>query len=245
MPIGLEVQNGLATVRLQRPAARNALGRQGWLRLAECFEMIAPAGVEAVILTGGKGCFSAGADLVELAQLADDPDARPLFRKAMRRGLGAVSNSAVPVIAFVDGECHGAGVALAMACDIRVVTVMARFSVPPARLGITYPQEDVARLVDLVGKGQAARILLSGLPLDADEALRIGLADILSESASELARAIADNDAASIAILRRQIDGMAEGEANRLFDASFGSKRFADAASAILKRAEHKSKAPS
>lgn len=241
MPIGLEVQDGLATIRLQRSSVRNALRLQEWLRLAECFETIEQAGVHVVILTGQKHCFCAGADLTELAQLSYDLDGRPRFREAMRRGLNAVGNSPVPVIAFVDGDCHGAGVALAMACDIRVVSPTSRFSMPPARLGITYPQADVTRLVQLVGKGQAARILLSGLSLDADEALRIGLADIMDESAHELARAIADNDAASVAILRRQISGMAESDADQFFDASFGSKRFADAAFAIRKRTNRKS----
>jgi enoyl-CoA hydratase/carnithine racemase len=135
-------------------------------------------------------------------------------------------------------------VALAMACDIRVAGGGARFAITPAKFGISYPQEDVARLVALVGPGQASRLLLGAGTIDFEEAARIGLVDLVAAeigpTLEELAGSIVANSGESIAVLKRGIR-RAEGETrddaqDRSFDALFGSAGFRDRLTALRPR---------
>jgi enoyl-CoA hydratase/carnithine racemase len=129
-----------------------------------------------------------------------------------------------------------------MACDLRVAGEGARFAITPAKFGIAYPQEDVARLVSLVGPGQASRLLLGAGVVDSSEAARIGLVELLEsdlEPAVEaLAQAMLANSAESIAMLKRSIrlaaGGVSRDEGqDRGFDALFGSSDFKDRLSAL------------
>jgi enoyl-CoA hydratase/carnithine racemase len=101
------------------------------------------------------------------------------------------------VIAVINGLCYGGGVAIALACDIRIASDHARFAVPAARLGLSYPMEGIERLVQTVGPTHAAHLLLSAQPIDAAEAARIGLVnqivrrERLEEAAREYALAMA------------------------------------------------------
>ncbi|MDO6415130.1 enoyl-CoA hydratase/isomerase family protein [Sphingomonas sp. BIUV-7] len=234
--ITLEQDGGIARVTLRRPEARNAIPIARWADLAAC---VSRAGESArVILLGGEGpAFSAGADLHEMAALVQDVAGRAALRAAMREGIGAILASRVPVVAAIDGGCFGAGVALALACDIRVAGPRARFGLPPARFGLSYPQEDIARLVARVGQGQASRLLLTAETIDAAEAARIGLIDVLADDQGEgVARAIAGNVPESVALLRRKIGGIEADEADAAFDACFDSAAFAATAAGIRER---------
>src|SRR3546814_14215523 len=115
----------------------------------------------------------------------------------MRHGLDTLRDLPIPTIALVEGACFGAGVALAMACDWRVAGPGARFAITPAKLGIAYPQEDVHRLVSLVGVGQAARLLFGAQSIDAEEAARIGLVEVAASG--DVADALRDLASAVIA----------------------------------------------
>jgi enoyl-CoA hydratase/carnithine racemase len=228
----LQIDDGVAWLRIGRPEARNAIPLQGWDRLAEAVLQAAEASV--LILAGEPGgTFCAGADISDFERLQAEPEARTEFREAIRGGLGALRASPVPSIALVEGACYGAGVALAMACDIRVASPAASFSITPAKLGISYPQEDVHRLLSLVGPGQAARLLYGAEAIDGAEATRIGLAEIVAGEAEAAARAlagaIAANEPASIATLKRGIQLAAEGcvqdeGQDRAFEDLFGSE---------------------
>src|SRR3546814_7034307 len=92
-----------------------------------------------------------------------DPALRSLFRQEMARSLTALTQLPIATIAAIDGGCFGAGVALALACDIRLAGKHAVFGITPAKHGILYPPSDVARLRALVGDGQAPRHRFSGL----------------------------------------------------------------------------------
>jgi enoyl-CoA hydratase/carnithine racemase len=153
----------------------------------------------------------------------------------MRTGLDAVAGLPIATIAAIEGPCYGAGVALAMACDIRVAGEGARFAITPAKFGISYPQEDVARLVALVGPGQASRLLLWAGTIEASEAARIGLVELLvgdvGPAVDSLASSILANSPDSIAALKRAIrlageGAVRDGEQDRHFDALFGSAGF-------------------
>jgi enoyl-CoA hydratase/carnithine racemase len=224
--IALALAGGVATLTLDRAAARNALPTAAWRDLAALAAAI-PAEARVVLLRSAvPGVFSAGADLVDLARLVDDVPARAAFRAAMGAATGALAALRVPTIAAVDGGCFGAGVALAIACDVVVAGADARFAIPPARLGIGYPPADVARLAARVGRGAAARLLFGAGTIDATEALRIGLADMAGEGAG-FAAAVAANDAAALRLLKRTLADPADPALDRAFEESFGSATFA------------------
>lgn len=227
----LTIEGRTARLTLNRPEARNAIPETAWRALAAALSDVGDARVLIVDAVGAAFC--AGADLGDLTRLAADAAAAGGFRAAMRAGLDAVRALSIPTIAAIDGGCYGAGVALAMACDIRLAGEAAIFSIPPARFGITYPFEDVARLVALVGRAQAARLLYGAITIDAQEAARIGLAEEAvahaGRAADALAQAIAANAPSSIAGLATMIDragGPADAAMDALFDESFASDAF-------------------
>ncbi|MBV9930581.1 MAG: enoyl-CoA hydratase/isomerase family protein [Alphaproteobacteria bacterium] len=232
----LAFAGGTARLRLVRPEARNAIPVAGWAELAAKVAEAAARGARLLLLCGDAGAFSAGADITEFPALLDDPAARTRFRRAMRDGIEAVAEAPMPTAALIEGPCYGAAVALVLACDLRIAGRGAAFAITPAKFGISYPQEDVHRLVRLVGAGQAARLLLTARRIDAAEAARIGLVEIAAADgageAEALAAAIAACSAASQAELRRAIRLAAAGiatdaEQDRRFEASFGSDEFA------------------
>ena len=199
----LRIENETARITLQRPAARNAIPLAGWDALADTVRKA--QGARLLILAGSPQAFSAGADLGDFAAMSGDQGAAAAFRQAMRRGIEAVAACPIPTIALIEGPCFGAGVALALACDLRLAGAGARFAITPAKIGISYPQEDVFRLVSLVGRAQAAKLLYTGTAIGRDEALRIGLADSPAEELDAVVSALLANDPASLATLKRGI----------------------------------------
>jgi enoyl-CoA hydratase/carnithine racemase len=223
--IALHIDGYIATLTLDRAAARNALATAHWRHLAETVAQVPREARVLAIVSAVPGVFCAGADLRDLARLADDVPARAAFRQAMHDAVEAIAALAMPTVAAVSGGCFGAGVALALACDLIVAAPAARFAIPPARLGIGYPAGDVGRLAARVGQGQAARLLFTAEPIDAAEALRIGLADQLGDPADVIAQ-VAGNDAAALRLLKHMIrDPHAPAHA-AAFEASFGSAAF-------------------
>jgi len=231
--IRLSVADGVARIALDRAAARNAVPTAAWHDLAEVAALV-PADARVVLVASDvPGIFSAGADLADLARLSRDAPARAAFRTAMRAGIDAVAAFPMPVVAAVEGGCHGAAVALALACDLIVAAPDARFAIPPARLGIGYPAADVARLVARIGQGQAARLLFTAAPIDADEAHRIGLADLIGD-ANAVAATIAANDPGAIRLLKRTLRDPTAPTHDRAFEESFAASRFAQGVSRYL-----------
>jgi enoyl-CoA hydratase/carnithine racemase len=228
----LSIDGGLARLALARPEARNAVTVQGWGELADRLDDVEQAEARLLILTGSGSAFSAGADLLGFERMHGDGQACAAFREAMRRGLDRLRALPIPTIALIDGPCYGAAVALAMACDLRLAGPGASFAITPAKMGISYPQEDIHALVGLIGPGQAARLLFSAAPVAADEALRIGLADQGADALDGLVEAILANDGLSLATLKRGIRLAAQGRRtdpaqDEAFDRLIGSEAFA------------------
>ena len=202
----LEREGEAVRLVLDRPEARNAIPAGAWRTLAARIAEAARPPARLLLLTGAGQAFCAGADLADFAALQRDAGARVRFREDMRAAIDALAEVAIPTIALVEGACYGAGVALAMACDLRLAGASARFAITPARFGIAFPQQDVHRLVALVGPGRAARLLFTGLDLDAGEAAAIGLVDGVDPSGGEaIIEAILANDSDSLAALKRSI----------------------------------------
>lgn len=223
----LDLLAGVARLTLDRPEARNAINLDGWNALAARVREVADSNARLLIVTGAGGAFCAGADLSDFRLLAEDPAARAQFRAAMRAAFDALPALPIPTLAVIDGPCYGAGVALALACDLRLATDAAQFAITPAKIGISYPQEDVHRLVALVGIGQAARLLFTGGGVDAPEAARIGLVEAVVTDSNATIDAILANSADSLATLKRGIMLAGEGRRSDLvqdetFDALIG-----------------------
>lgn len=236
----------IARISLNRPEARNAIPIADWPGLADMAERAVADGARVVIIRSAvTSIFCAGADLVELEELPGNPARQRRMRNAMVDALDRLVRLPVTTIAAIDGGCFGAAVAIAMACDLRVGGHMAQFSIPPARLGIGYPQEDIARLVALVGPGQAARLLLTGERIGADEAHRIGLIEAVAHSAhgavGNLATLCADSSPASVAMLKRAIAAAAAGvrsdpALDEAFERAFDGADFAEGIAAMRER---------
>ena len=205
--LDLQRTDAIARLTLDRPEARNAVPPDGWLPIADLAERAVGEGARLLILAGRAGAFCAGADLGGFAGLRDNDAARARFRDAMREAFDRIAALPIPTIAWIEGPCFGAGVALAMACDLRIATPSARFGITPAKLGISYPQRDIHRLISLVGRGQATRLLFTAATIDADEALRIGLVEAVMEAfeQSDWIGSILNNSDASLAALKRGI----------------------------------------
>jgi len=220
----LTVNSGVARLTLDRPEARNAIPVSQWRQLGGAALEAEAAGARVLVLQSGGTAFCAGADLKDFTAMHRDPASAAEFRRAMRNGIEAIAALAIPTVALIEGPCFGAGVALAMACYLRFAGPKASFAITPAKFGISYPQEDVARLVALVGPGQASRLLLGAGTIDATAAIRIGLVEgAIAEAEPFIAAALANSDA-SIASLKRGIALAAGGSAqddeqDRTFDA--------------------------
>lgn len=232
--ITLDHDGPVARLTLDRPDARNALAIRHWQALDAAIAEVRASPARILLLTGAGGAFCAGADLGEFETFSGDPAARAAFRTAMRTPLEALAALPIATIARIDGPCYGAGVALALACDIRIAAPAARFAVTPAKIGIGYPQEDVARLVAAVGPGQAARILFTGNPIDAGEAMRIGLVEMLGDTGvcDALIADLLSCDGGSIAMLKHGIALAGRGVSSDrgqddAFDAMLGSDTLA------------------
>lgn len=248
MTLRLERTGAIARLLIDRPAKRGAFAQAMWEALPGLVDgAIRDPAVSIVILASAvPGMFCAGADIAEFAAHASDPAWRATNNAAIRATQLALSRAEKPVIAAVDGDCVGGGCGLALACDIRVASPRARFGLTPAKLGLVYPLHDTKLLVDLVGPAQAKRLLFTAGLVDATEAQRIGLVEIVADDpvaeAVALGERIAANAPSSVrsakAIVRRILDGAIDDDADSAgqFDEAFTGRDFAEGVAAFLAR---------
>lgn len=242
--ITYDISGFTARISLHRASARNALTAEGWRALARAVDTVAASKARVLLLLSAvPGAFCAGSDLNELEDLAGNASERAAFRQMMRAAMDPLRTLAIPTIAVIDGDCFGAGVALALACDIRIAGERARFAVTPAKLGIAYPIEDVRRLVAAVGRGQAARLLFGAGAIDAVEALRIGLVQQVALSgeneAEILAAAIVENAPGSVSALKSMLEEepiARKADFDRCFDDCFDGLSFQEGLAAFRER---------
>lgn len=234
--IGIERAGDVATIELQRPERRNALNTELADRLTEAVRQAADSDVRAIVITGAGSAFCAGADLSGDVFAADFPDKAIALNKA----IDAVG---VPVIAAVNGPAIGAGVQLAMICDLRVVAPDGYFQFPIARYGLALDNWSIRRLSALAGYGRARAMLLAAEKLDAETALMTGMANRIGTLADAQlwAAEIAGLAPLSIRHSKRVLndDGAYEdqsAEHKQLFDAAWGSKDVIEAQVARLEK---------
>ncbi len=178
--IRFEVLDSVATITVDRPERLNALGASTIAELARAVDLVRDDDeVRGALVTGAGRAFVAGADISEFRRLG------PLETVELsRRGQAvfrAIELSRKPFVAAVNGFALGGGGELALACHLRVASTSARFGFPEVKLGTICGYGGTVRLPRLVGKGRALELILTGAPIDAAEAYRIGLVNRVTE----------------------------------------------------------------
>ncbi|MGD1840928.1 MAG: enoyl-CoA hydratase/isomerase family protein [Thermonemataceae bacterium] len=204
----LIIENDILTVMINREDKYNALNSK---TLDEIHLAIQKAyddeSIKGVIITGaGQKAFVAGADIEELAQV-NEMTARK-FAEHGQEVFAMIENCYKPVIAAINGFALGGGCELAMACHIRVATENAKFAQPEVKLGVIPGYGGTQRLPQLIGKGKALELMMTGEMISAQEAKNLGLVnyvatdiDALHAKAQDLLRRILKNSPAAVGMV--------------------------------------------
>ncbi len=249
---GLSVSRGegTATVVLDRPQARNAITLEMYEALPGIVaDLDVDPEVKVVVVRGaGAAAFAAGADIKEFRQVRADSTSARSYNERVAAAEGALAALSKPTVAMVHGYCIGGGCGLALACDLRLADDQARFGITPAKLGLVYSLESTKRLVDVVGPARAKWILMTGLQVPAEEALRIGLvervvpADGLEDETAELVRLLSTRAQFSVRATKTVIGRILAGqtvddaETTGLRTSSFDTDDYAEGVQAFLER---------
>jgi len=235
-PVRIErPEEGVCLATLDRPPV-NALDRAARRALLDLIaEVERDETLRCLVLTGAGRTFCAGADLREEEALGPE-DAGDFFGE-FGRILAGFPSLRVPVIAAVNGGCLGGGLELALTCDLRIASAEASFTASGVNVGLV---ASVHGLTRLLGTGRAATLLLTGLPCDAERALRFGLvtnvhpADRLRDEAIRLAARIASRAPLAVEANKRFLRDAPDLPADEAF------KRQGREAMALAKTADHK-----
>jgi len=175
-----ETENGICTITINRPDKLNALNKTVIEELGAAIDEVnSKSDIRSAIITGsGQKAFVAGADISEFTSLSAD-GGKALAQKGQDLVFSKIENSSKPIIAAVNGFALGGGCELAMSCHFRIASDNAKFGQPEVNLGLIPGYGGTQRLVQLIGKGRAMELLLTGNMLDAPTALQYGLVNHL------------------------------------------------------------------
>ncbi len=201
-PATVEMHGGVAVMRFDRPERMNPLGLEGdATAIADMLgSLAADPDFRVLVITGNGKAFSAGGDLKAMqdgALSGPAPEVMAIYRARIQRMVQALTAFEWPIIAAINGPAIGLGCGIALQADIRIASDRARLGMPFINLGLIPGDGSVHRLVELAGYEQAARLLLTGEPVDALQAAEIGLVsevvpgDRLLDRALALAESIA------------------------------------------------------
>ncbi len=170
-------EGAVRTITIDRPERKNAVPADGWAEMERAFEDFDRSAARVLVVTGAGGDFCAGADIDE-SRLATPPSVPERYSRMKQVGSAAMAlhRLSKPAIAAVDGVAVGAGMNLALGCDVVICSTQARFSEIFVRRGLTLDFGGSWLLPRVVGLQRAKELALSGRIVGADEAVRIGLA---------------------------------------------------------------------
>ena len=243
----IERQDGITVMKISAPKSLNALNST-ILKEIDSFVSGLDNTTRVLIITGdGEKSFVAGADISEMAHL-NEPQGFE-FGRLGAQVFRKIETLPIPVIAAVNGFALGGGCELAMACDIRIASVKAKFGQPEVGLGIIPGFSGTHRLPKLIGQGYAKEMIYTGKAIRADEALRIGLVNAvyapeeLMGKAMEMAEMMLKNAPVAIRLAKQSInegydldaDG-AIGLENKLFGKCFATKDQKEGMDAFLNK---------
>lgn len=211
-----EKEQGVATIKLNRPKVLNAMNKQLWQEFQLALEDIRnDPGVKALIITGEGRAFSTGADLKEskTRSIEDYRDYLSELQEATRK----IIRFEKPTIAAINGYALGSGYELALACDIRLAAEEAKIGSPEAKVTSSVTGGALRLIQELVGPGKARELLFTAEYIDGKEAERIGLVnralplEELMDKAREMAGKMAGNSGFSLQMIKKGLN-MARGE---------------------------------
>ena len=204
----ISIADRIATVTISRPAVLNALSTDFFKEMNHCLDDLEPRDdVRVVVITGEGKAFVAGADISEMSGMT--PAQGTAFSKFGQDTFDRIENFRVPVIAAVNGFALGGGCELAMACDFRVASKAAKFGQPEMNLGLIPGYAATQRLSRIAGIGNALYLLETADTITADDALRMGLVqkvtepETLMEEVMKLAGRIAANGSEAVPSVKK------------------------------------------
>ena len=222
--IQFKISGNVATIKLNRPEARNALSPQMISDLGDAIQSCSAGEVRAVLLTGAGDAFCAGADLKGLVARLEN-DGPQALSEEIRQVAGTLHERVVlpllrlkkPVVGAINGVAAGAGFSLMLACDLRIASSSARFLMAYGNIGATADGGSTYRLPRIVGAAKAMELYLASQPLSAESALEMGLVTELSDKEP------LDQHALETAMKLAQGPTVAYGRVKELFLSSWSS----------------------
>jgi enoyl-CoA hydratase/carnithine racemase len=211
-----EDQGPVRHVVLNRPEKRNAMNQELLLALGEALrEAAADSSVHCVLLRGAGPVFSAGVDLVELAESTGRPELLRPFRDVFLECANLCETMAKPVICQIHRTCVGGALEVALGCDLRVASSDAQLGLPEVKFGIIPDVGGSTRLPAVVGLGRAKELIMTARLIDAAEAERIGLVnrvvapEQLERATQDLVEELLANSHVAVGRVKRVIDASA------------------------------------
>lgn len=206
----LNIDEGLATITMNRPKALNALNTEIINELDNAITKVESASVKLLVIKGEGKAFVAGADISEMATLNEEEASvyGELGQKLFRR----IEKLTIPTIAAINGYALGGGCELALSCDIRIASEKAKLGQPEVGLGITPGFSGTQRLPRIVGIAKAKELIFTGKVIDAKEALSIGLVnklvslDEFDNEISKMTSSIMKNSLIAVKYSKQAID---------------------------------------
>lgn len=243
-----ELEQGILTVTVNRPDKLNALNRSVFDDLFLLMEQVdSDPNIRGVILTGaGPKAFVAGADIAEFTSLSNE-EAMGLSKRG-QDCFFRIERSTKPILAAVNGFALGGGCELAMSCHLRLASENAKFGQPEVNLGLIPGYGGTQRLTQLIGKGRALELMMSGNMVNASEAHRIGLvnhvytAETLLEEAKKLLTTILSKGPNAVTRVIAAVhaagspDEAGYAEEVRLFGECFGTEEMKEGVGAFLEK---------
>jgi 2-(1,2-epoxy-1,2-dihydrophenyl)acetyl-CoA isomerase len=213
--VHLETSGALATITLDGPSTRNSLSGPTGLALLDAVRRVgADEAIRAVLLTGANRAFTTGADLREMRaayEAGTPPDLHEVLTQGLNPLVTAVATMPKPVVAAIPGPAAGAGMSLALACDLRLAGRSAVLSTAFTGIGLTADAGMSWTLPRIVGAARATALLLLPERIPAERALELGLVqavlpdELLLETAAELATRLAEGPTVAYAALKRSL----------------------------------------
>ncbi len=235
-------------VMLNRPERHNAFTRQMWAALPALIEALDrhPETRLLVIKGAGAEAFAAGADISEFADARSSPEKVREYEVLNGAAFAALRNTAKPAVAMIQGFCIGGGLALALACDLRIAAEDALFALPPAKLGLAYPLGGLRDLLQAVSPAFAKEMLFTARRYSAAEALaarlvhRVVPVARLETDTRDLCAGISENAPLTLKASKRAIDALAGRQVGEnlaeLAAACFASEDYAEGQRAFLEK---------
>ena len=242
-----QAEGAIGLVTLNRPGALNAVNRKVRQELAQVVDKIAgELNIRVVILTGaGDKAFAAGADVKEFEGMpVNEARETAIINTSLLAKFEALRK---PIIAAINGFCLGGGFELALACDLRVASIKAKFGLPEINLGLIPGGGGTQRLAKVVGLAKAKELTFTGEMIDAEEALRLGLvnkivpSEELMTEVRRLAEKLAQKSSIALALAKAavnrsaNIEGLSAHE-GECFAQCFATKDLSEGIKAFLER---------